>query len=126
MDPLTEEFFVSGNPNVEEQTKEETENNAEKPVNQLDKQKTDISTDPEPVNPLLEVKKVLNAINALPKGVFPNIEKFIQEDFSFHTVQREATTNSQTGEEIAPALTLHALITLLETALRNIQASNYT
>ncbi|XP_063126602.1 E3 ubiquitin-protein ligase DZIP3 isoform X5 [Rattus norvegicus] len=126
MDPLTEEYFVSGNPGVEEQTKEETENNSEKPVSQLDKQKTDISTVPEPVNPLVEVKKVLKAISALPKGVFPNIEKFIQEDFSFHTVQREVTTNSQTGEEIAPALTLHVLITQLETALRNIQASNYT
>ncbi|XP_034370698.1 E3 ubiquitin-protein ligase DZIP3 isoform X4 [Arvicanthis niloticus] len=126
MDSLTEEFFVSGNPDVEEQTKEETENIVEKPVSQLDKQKMDISTDPEPLNPLLEVKKVLNAINALPKGVFPNIEKFIQEDFSFQTIQREVTTNSQTGEEVVPALTLHFLITQLETALRNIQASNYT
>ncbi|XP_052015070.1 E3 ubiquitin-protein ligase DZIP3 isoform X5 [Apodemus sylvaticus] len=126
MDSLTEEFFVSGNPEVEEQTKDETENIGEKTVSQLDKQKMDISTDPEPVNPLLEVKKLLNAINALPKGVFPNIEKFIQEDFSFQTMQREVTTNSQTGEEIVPALTLHFLITQLETALRNIQASNYT
>ncbi|XP_021064778.1 E3 ubiquitin-protein ligase DZIP3 isoform X3 [Mus pahari] len=126
MDSLAEELFVSGNPDVEEQTKEETETIAEKPVTQLDKQKMDISTDPEPVNPLLEIKKVLNPINALPKGVFPNIEKFIQEDFSFQTMQREVTTHSQTGEEIVPALTLHFLITQLETALRNIQASNYT
>ncbi|XP_028611418.1 E3 ubiquitin-protein ligase DZIP3 isoform X4 [Grammomys surdaster] len=126
MDSLTEEFFVSGNPDVEEQTKEETENVVEKPVSQLDKQKMNISTDPEPLNPLLEVKKVLNAINALPKGVFPTIEKFIQEDFSFQTMQREVITSSQTGEEVVPALTLHFLITQLETALRNIQASNYT
>jgi E3 ubiquitin-protein ligase DZIP3 len=47
----------------------------------------DISADPEPVNALLEIKKVLNPISALPKGVFPNIEKFIQEDFSFQTMQ---------------------------------------
>ncbi|XP_021040382.1 E3 ubiquitin-protein ligase DZIP3 isoform X2 [Mus caroli] len=126
MDSLAEEFFVSGNPDVEEQTKEETETIAEKPVTQLDKQKMDISADPEPVNALLEIKKVLNPINALPKGVFPNIEKFIQEDFSFQTMQREVTTHSQTGEEIVPALTLHFLITQLEMALRNIQASNYT
>uniref|UniRef100_A0A8C6GPI1 E3 ubiquitin-protein ligase DZIP3 n=1 Tax=Mus spicilegus TaxID=10103 RepID=A0A8C6GPI1_MUSSI len=126
MDSLGEEFFVSGNPDVEEQTKEETEIIAEKPVTQLDKQKMDISADPEPVNALLEIKKVLNPISALPKGVFPNIEKFIQEDFSFQTMQREVTTHSQTGEEIVPALTLHFLITQLEMALRNIQASNYT
>ncbi|XP_017172456.1 E3 ubiquitin-protein ligase DZIP3 isoform X1 [Mus musculus] len=126
MDSLAEEFFVSGNPDVEEQTKEETEIIAEKPVTQLDKQKMDISADPEPVNALLEIKKVLNPISALPKGVFPNIEKFIQEDFSFQTMQREVTTHSQTGEEIVPALTLHFLITQLEMALRNIQASNYT
>ncbi|EDK98103.1 mCG128616, isoform CRA_b [Mus musculus] len=89
MDSLAEEFFVSGNPDVEEQTKEETEIIAEKPVTQLDKQKMDISADPEPVNALLEIKKVLNPISALPKGVFPNIEKFIQEDFSFQTMQAQ-------------------------------------
>ncbi|XP_051047532.1 E3 ubiquitin-protein ligase DZIP3 isoform X4 [Phodopus roborovskii] len=126
MDSLTEEFFVSGNPDVEEQTKEETENKVEKPVSQLDKEKTDIPTDLDPVNILLEVKKLLNAISTLPKGVVPNVEKFIQEDFSFQTMQREVAANSQTGEEIVPALTLHFLITQLETALRNIQATNCT
>ncbi|CAO2631791.1 E3 ubiquitin-protein ligase DZIP3 [Lemmus lemmus] len=126
MDSLTEEFFVSVNPDVEEQIKEETENNEEKPVSQLDKEKKDIPTDLDPVNPLLEVKKLLNAISALPKGVVPNVEKFIQEDFSFQTLQREVSANSQTGEEIVPALTLQFLITQLETALRNIQATNCT
>ncbi|ERE76404.1 E3 ubiquitin-protein ligase [Cricetulus griseus] len=126
MDSLTEEFFVSGDPDVEEQTKEETENKVEKPISQLDKEKTDIPTDPDPVNILLEVKKLLNAISTLPKGVVPNVEKFIQEDFSFQTMQREVATNSQTGEEIVPTLTLHFLITQLETALRNIQATNCT
>ncbi|XP_051005981.1 E3 ubiquitin-protein ligase DZIP3 isoform X3 [Acomys russatus] len=86
----------------------------------------DVPTDLDPANPLLEVKKLLNAINSLPKGVFPNIEKFIQEDFSFQTMQREVAANSQTGEEIVPALTLDFLITQLEIALRNIQAANYT
>nr|XP_048310281.1 E3 ubiquitin-protein ligase DZIP3 isoform X2 [Myodes glareolus] len=126
MDSLTEEFFVSGNPDVEEQTKEETENNVEKPVSQLDKEKKDIPTDLDPVNPLLEVKKLLNAISALPKGVVPNVDKFIQEDFSFQTLQKEVSANSQTGEEMVPALTLQFLITQLETALRNIQATNCT
>ncbi|XP_055449792.1 E3 ubiquitin-protein ligase DZIP3 isoform X2 [Psammomys obesus] len=126
MDSLTEEFFVSGNPDVEEQTKEETENKVENPVSELDKQKMDIRADLDPVNPLLEVKKLLNAVNSLPKGVFPNIEKFIQEDLSFQTMQREVAANGQAGEEIVPALTLHFLITQLETALRNIQAANYT
>ncbi|XP_038201071.1 E3 ubiquitin-protein ligase DZIP3 isoform X3 [Arvicola amphibius] len=126
MDSLTEEFFVSGNPDVEEQTKEETENNVEKPVSQLDKEKKDVPTDLDPVNPLLEVKKLLNAISDLPKGVVPNVEKFIQEDFSFQTLQKEVSVNSQTGEEIVPALTLQFLITQLETALRNIQATNCT
>ncbi|XP_075820111.1 E3 ubiquitin-protein ligase DZIP3 isoform X6 [Microtus pennsylvanicus] len=126
MDSLTEEFFVSENPDVEEQTKEETENNVEKPASQLDKEKKDIPTDLDPLNPLLEIQKLLNAISALPKGVVPNVEKFIQEDFSFQTLQREVSSNSQTGEEIVPALTLQFLITQLETALRNIQASNCT
>ncbi|XP_059133162.1 E3 ubiquitin-protein ligase DZIP3 isoform X2 [Peromyscus eremicus] len=125
MDSLTEEFLVSGNPDVEEQTKEETENKVEKPVSQLDKEKTNIPTDLDPVNILFEVKKLLNAIDALPKGVVPNVEKFIQEDF-FQSMKREVTANSQTGEEIVPALTLHFLITQLETALRNIQATNCT
>lgn len=125
MDSLTEEFFVSENPDVEEQTKEETENKVEKPVSQLDKEKTNIPTDLDPVNILLEVKKLLNAIDALPKGVVPNVEKFIQEDF-FQTLKKEVAANSQTGEEIVPALTLHFLITQLETALRNIQTTSCT
>ncbi|MBZ3871212.1 E3 ubiquitin-protein ligase DZIP3 [Sciurus carolinensis] len=41
-------------------------------------------------------------------------------------MQREVAANSQNGEEIVPALTLRFLITQLETALRNIQATNYT
>lgn len=55
------------------------------------------------------------------------LEILIYKNYHFnYSSQREVTTNSQTGEEIAPALTLHVLITQLETALRNIQASNYT
>ncbi|KAG8509502.1 E3 ubiquitin-protein ligase DZIP3, partial [Galemys pyrenaicus] len=79
-----------------------------------------------PVDLLLEVKKLLNAINTLPKGVVPHIKKFLQEDFSFQTMQREVAASSQNGEEIVPALTLCFLITQLEAALRNIQATNYT
>nr|XP_023420609.1 E3 ubiquitin-protein ligase DZIP3 [Cavia porcellus] len=125
MDSLPEEFFVR-DPAVEEQIEEETENKAEKSTIQLDKQKKDIPTDLVPVNLLLEVKKLLNAINTLPKGVVPHIKKFLQEDFSFQTMQREVAASSQNEEEIVPALTLRFLITQLETALRNIQATNYT
>uniref|UniRef100_A0A8C4PMB4 E3 ubiquitin-protein ligase DZIP3 n=1 Tax=Equus asinus asinus TaxID=83772 RepID=A0A8C4PMB4_EQUAS len=110
---------------VEEQT-EETENKVEKSTDQLDKQENDTPTDLVPVNLLLEVKKLLNAINTLPKGVVPHIKKFLQEDFSFQTIQREIAANSQNGEEVVPALTLRFLITQLEAALRNIQAPNYT
>ncbi|KAM5281403.1 E3 ubiquitin-protein ligase DZIP3 isoform 2-T2 [Ctenodactylus gundi] len=125
MDSLPKVFFVR-DPTVEKQTKEETENMIEKSTSQLDKQKKDIPTDLVPVNLLLEVKKLLNAINTLPKGVIPHIKKFLQEDFSFQTMQREVAANSQNGEEIVPALTLRFLITQLERALRNIQATNYT
>ncbi|XP_053421192.1 E3 ubiquitin-protein ligase DZIP3 isoform X3 [Nycticebus coucang] len=125
MDSLPEEFFVR-DPAVEDQRKEGTESNLEKPSGQLDKQEKDIPTDLVPVNLLLEVKKLLNAINTLPKGVVPHIKKFLQEDFSFQTMQREVAANSQNGEEIVPALTLRFLITQLESALRNIQATNYT
>ncbi|XP_070098491.1 E3 ubiquitin-protein ligase DZIP3 isoform X8 [Equus przewalskii] len=124
MDSLPEEFFVRDHP-VEEQT-EETENKVEKSTDQLDKQENDTPTDLVPVNLLLEVKKLLNAINTLPKGVVPHIKKFLQEDFSFQTIQREVAANSQNGEEVVPALTLRFLITQLEAALRNIQAPNYT
>uniref|UniRef100_A0A8C9PD62 E3 ubiquitin-protein ligase DZIP3 n=1 Tax=Spermophilus dauricus TaxID=99837 RepID=A0A8C9PD62_SPEDA len=119
-------LIFSKDSTVEEQTEEETENKIEKSTSQLDKQKKDIPTDLVPVNLLLEVKKLLNAINTLPKGVIPHIKKFLQEDFSFQTMQREVAANSQNGEEIVPALTLRFLITQLETALRNIQATNYT
>uniref|UniRef100_A0A2K5DGK2 E3 ubiquitin-protein ligase DZIP3 n=1 Tax=Aotus nancymaae TaxID=37293 RepID=A0A2K5DGK2_AOTNA len=125
MDSLPEEFFVR-HPHVEDQRKEETENKPEKSSVQLDKQEKDIPTDLVPVNLLLEVKKLLSAINTLPKGVVPHIKKFLQEDFSFQTMQREVAANSQNGEEIVPALTLRFLITQLEAALRNIQATNYT
>ncbi|KAB0355521.1 hypothetical protein FD755_022029, partial [Muntiacus reevesi] len=91
-----------------------------------DKQEKDTPTDLVPVNLLLEVKKLLNAINTLPKGVVPHIKKFLQEDFSFQTMQREVAANSQNGEEVVPALTLRFLITRLEAALRNIHATNYT
>uniref|UniRef100_A0A2K6QP96 E3 ubiquitin-protein ligase DZIP3 n=1 Tax=Rhinopithecus roxellana TaxID=61622 RepID=A0A2K6QP96_RHIRO len=110
----------------DDQRKEETENKQEKSSGQLDKQEKDIATDLVPVNLLLEVKKLLNAVNTLPKGVVPHIKKFLQEDFSFQTMQREVVANSQNGEEIVPALTLRFLITQLEAALRNIQAANYT
>ncbi|XP_023382705.1 E3 ubiquitin-protein ligase DZIP3 isoform X11 [Pteropus vampyrus] len=125
MDSLPEEFFVR-DPPVVEQTKEETKNEVEKSTDPLDKQEKDIPTDLVPVNLLLEMKKLLNAINTLPKGVVPHIKKFIQEDFSFQTIQREVAANSQSGEEIVPALTLRFLITQLEAALRNVQATNYT
>ncbi|XP_024906847.1 E3 ubiquitin-protein ligase DZIP3 isoform X10 [Pteropus alecto] len=125
MDSLPEEFFVR-DPPVVEQTKKETKNEVEKSTDPLDKQEKDIPTDLVPVNLLLEMKKLLNAINTLPKGVVPHIKKFIQEDFSFQTMQREVAANSQSGEEIVPALTLRFLITQLEAALRNVQATNYT
>ncbi|KAB0342852.1 hypothetical protein FD754_019778 [Muntiacus muntjak] len=91
-----------------------------------DKQEKDTPTDLVPVNLLLEVKKLLNAINTLPKGVVPHIKKFLQEDFSFQTMQREVAANNQNREEVVPALTLRFLITRLEAALRNIHATNYT
>ncbi|XP_012632661.1 E3 ubiquitin-protein ligase DZIP3 isoform X2 [Microcebus murinus] len=125
MDSLPEEFFVR-DPAVEEQRKEETENKLENSSGHLDKQEKEIPTDLVPINLLLEVKKLLNAINTLPKGVVPHIKKFLQEDFSFQNMQREVVANSQNGEEIVPALTLRFLITQLEAALRNIQATNYT
>ncbi|XP_025845807.1 E3 ubiquitin-protein ligase DZIP3 isoform X7 [Vulpes vulpes] len=126
MDSLPEEFFMSRDPTVEEQTKGEIKNKVEKSTDQLDKQEKDIPTDLVPVNLLLEVKKLLNAINTLPKGVVPHIKKFLQENFSFQIMQREVAANSQNGEEIVPVLTLRFLITQLEAALRNIQATNYT
>lgn len=125
MDSVPEQFFVR-EPAVEEQRKEELENKVDKSTGQLDKQETDIPSELVPVNLLVEVKKLLNAINSLPKGVVPHVKKFLQEDFSFQTMQREVAANSQNGEEIVPALTLRFLITQLETALRNLQAANYT
>ncbi|XP_032262380.1 E3 ubiquitin-protein ligase DZIP3 isoform X1 [Halichoerus grypus] len=126
MDSLSEEFFTSRDPTVEEQTKEEIKNKVEKSTDQLGKQEKDTPTDLVPVNLLLEVKKLLNAINTLPKGVVPHVKKFLQENFSFQIMQREVAANSQNGEEIVPVLTLRFLITQLEAALRNIQATNYT
>ncbi|XP_032708023.1 E3 ubiquitin-protein ligase DZIP3 isoform X4 [Lontra canadensis] len=126
MDSLSEEFFTSRAPTVEGQTKEEIKNKVEKSTDQLGKQEKDTPTDLVPVNLLLEVKKLLTAINTLPKGVIPHIKKFLQENFSFQIMQREVATNSQNGEEIVPVLTLRFLITQMEAALRNIQATNYT
>ncbi|XP_027439237.1 E3 ubiquitin-protein ligase DZIP3 isoform X5 [Zalophus californianus] len=126
MDSLSEEFFTSRDPTVEEQTKEEIKNKVEKSTDQLGKQEKDTPTDLVPVNLLLEVKKLLNAINTLPKGVVPHVKKFLQENFSFQIMQREVAANSQNGEEVVPVLTLRFLITQLEAALRNIQATNYT
>uniref|UniRef100_A0A8C0TCN6 E3 ubiquitin-protein ligase DZIP3 n=1 Tax=Canis lupus familiaris TaxID=9615 RepID=A0A8C0TCN6_CANLF len=74
MDSLPEEFFMSRDPTVEEQTKGEIKNKVEKSTDQL----------------------------------------------------REVAANSQNVEEIVPVLTLRFLITQLEAALRNIQATNYT
>nr|KAF6381776.1 DAZ interacting zinc finger protein 3 [Pipistrellus kuhlii] len=125
MDSLPEEFSVRDVP-VEEETKEETENKVEKLTDQLDKQEKDIPSNLMPVNLLLEVKKLLSTINNLPKGVVPYVKKFVEENFSLQTMQREVSANSQNGEEIVPALTLRFLITQLEASLRNIQATNYT
>ncbi|XP_044944254.1 E3 ubiquitin-protein ligase DZIP3 isoform X4 [Mustela putorius furo] len=126
MDSLSEEFFTSRAPTVEEQTNEEIKNKVEKSTDQLGKQEKDTPADLVPVNLLVEVKKLLTAINTLPKGVVPHIKKFLQENFSFQIMQREVVTNGQNGEEIVPVLTLRFLITQLEAALRNIQATNYT
>ncbi|XP_054983686.1 E3 ubiquitin-protein ligase DZIP3 isoform X1 [Sorex araneus] len=124
MDSLPE-FFVR-DPDFEDETKEETEYNLEESIDQLDKPEKDALTELVPVNLLLEVKKLLNAISTLPQGVVPHIEKFLEEDFSFQTMQRELEASSQNEEEIVPVLTLHFLIAQLEVALRNIQATNYT
>ncbi|XP_048202524.1 E3 ubiquitin-protein ligase DZIP3 isoform X2 [Perognathus longimembris pacificus] len=125
MDSLQEEFSERDTAE-EEQIKEEMENNVEKSTSEMDKQKKDIPTDLIPTNLLLEVKKLLTAISSLPKGVVPHLKKFLQEDFSFQSMQREVTDNNQNGEETVPALTLRFLIIQLEIALRNIQATNYT
>ncbi|XP_045357887.1 E3 ubiquitin-protein ligase DZIP3 isoform X4 [Leopardus geoffroyi] len=126
MDSLPEQFFMSGDPPVEGQIKEDIKNKVEKSTDQLDKQEKDTPTDLVSVNLLVEMKKLLNAINTLPKGVVPHIKKFLQENFSFQIMQREVAANSQNGEEIVPVLTLRFLITQLEAALRNVQATNYT
>ena len=55
-------------------------------------------------------------------GICFNLKKFLTKLFP----QREVAANSQNGEEIVPVMTLRFLITQLETALRNIQATNYT
>ncbi|XP_049484099.1 E3 ubiquitin-protein ligase DZIP3 isoform X3 [Panthera uncia] len=126
MDSLPEQFFMSRDPPVEGQIKEDIKNKVEKSTDQLDKQEKDTPTDLVSVNLLVEMKKLLNAINTLPKGVVPHIKKFLQENFSFQIMQREVAANSQNGEEIVPVLTLRFLITQLEAALRNVQATNYT
>ncbi|XP_058587480.1 E3 ubiquitin-protein ligase DZIP3 isoform X6 [Neofelis nebulosa] len=126
MDSLPEQFFMSRDPPVEGQIKEDIKNKVEKSTDQLDKQEKDTPTDLVSVNLLVEMKKLLNAINTLPKGVVPHIKKFLQENFSFQIMQREVAANSQNGEEIVPVLTLRCLITQLEAALRNVQATNYT
>ncbi|XP_006873380.1 PREDICTED: E3 ubiquitin-protein ligase DZIP3 [Chrysochloris asiatica] len=125
MDSLTEEFFER-DPPVEEQNKEETENKLEDSTCQLVKEEEDTPTDLAPINLLLEMKKLLNAINALPKGVVLHIKKFLQEDFSFQTMKREVPAHSQNGEKSVPPLTLTFLITQLEAALKNMQATDYT
>uniref|UniRef100_A0ABI7X2H4 RING-type domain-containing protein n=1 Tax=Felis catus TaxID=9685 RepID=A0ABI7X2H4_FELCA len=126
MDSLPEQFFMSRDPPVEGQIKEDIKNKVEKSTDQRDKQEKDTPTDLVSVNLLVEMKKLLNAINTLPKGVVPHIKKFLQENFSFQIMQREVAANSQNGEEIVPVLTLRFLITQLESALRNVQATNYT
>ncbi|XP_049641560.1 E3 ubiquitin-protein ligase DZIP3 [Suncus etruscus] len=115
----------SGDDLEEDDSKEETECKTEKSTDQLDKQEKDALNESVPINLLLEVKKLLNAINSLPQGVVPYIEKFLEEDFSFQTMQKDVEASSQNGEEIVPVLTLHSLITQLEIALRNVQAANY-
>ncbi|XP_042637687.1 E3 ubiquitin-protein ligase DZIP3 [Orycteropus afer afer] len=125
MDSLAEGFFVR-DPPVEEQTKEESKNKVEESTDQLDKLEKDTTTDLVSINLLLEMKKLLNVISALPKNVILYIKKFLQEDFSFQTMQKEVAANSQNGEEIVPPLTLSFLITQLEAALKNIQATTYS
>ncbi|XP_029795117.1 E3 ubiquitin-protein ligase DZIP3 [Suricata suricatta] len=126
MDSLPEEFFMSRDPPVEGQIKEDIKNKLEKSTDQLDKQEKDTPTDLVTVNLLVEMKKLLNAISTLPKGVVPHIKKFLQENFSFQIMQGEVAANGQNGEEIVPVLTLRFLITQVETALRNVQATNCT
>ncbi|XP_077627923.1 E3 ubiquitin-protein ligase DZIP3 isoform X2 [Crocuta crocuta] len=126
MDSLPEEFFMSRDPPVEGQIKEDIKNKLEKSTDQLDKQEKDTPTSLVSVNLLAEMKKLLNAVNTLPKGVVPHIKKFLEENFSFQIMQREVAANSQNGEEIVPVLTLRFLITQMEAALRNVQATNYT
>uniref|UniRef100_A0A673UBV7 E3 ubiquitin-protein ligase DZIP3 n=1 Tax=Suricata suricatta TaxID=37032 RepID=A0A673UBV7_SURSU len=125
MDSLPEEFFMR-DPPVEGQIKEDIKNKLEKSTDQLDKQEKDTPTDLVTVNLLVEMKKLLNAISTLPKGVVPHIKKFLQENFSFQIMQGEVAANGQNGEEIVPVLTLRFLITQVETALRNVQATNCT
>ncbi|XP_004706520.1 E3 ubiquitin-protein ligase DZIP3 isoform X1 [Echinops telfairi] len=123
MDSLAE-GFLGRDSLVEEQTKEETENKLEESIDQLDKLEEDTATDLVSMNLLLEMKRLLNTINALPKGVVLHIKKFLQEDFSFPIMQRDVAS-SQKAAGSAPPLTLNILITQLEVALKDIQVTDY-
>ncbi|XP_075398676.1 E3 ubiquitin-protein ligase DZIP3 isoform X5 [Tenrec ecaudatus] len=124
MDSLAEEFLGSRDSLVEEQIKEESENNLEESIDQLDKLEEDTATDLVSIKLLLEIKRLLNTINGVPKGVVLHIKKFLQEDFSFPVMQRNVG-NCQNAEGNVPPLTLNVLIMQLEAALRKIQATNY-
>ncbi|XP_075398671.1 E3 ubiquitin-protein ligase DZIP3 isoform X2 [Tenrec ecaudatus] len=123
MDSLAEEF-LGRDSLVEEQIKEESENNLEESIDQLDKLEEDTATDLVSIKLLLEIKRLLNTINGVPKGVVLHIKKFLQEDFSFPVMQRNVG-NCQNAEGNVPPLTLNVLIMQLEAALRKIQATNY-
>ncbi|KAM6223983.1 E3 ubiquitin-protein ligase DZIP3 [Rhynchocyon petersi] len=111
---------------MEEPFKEESEVKVEESADPAVKLENDTPTELFLINLLFEMRKLLNAINALPKGVIMHIKKFLQEDFSFQTMQREVAVDSPNRQDSVPPLTLNFLIAQLEAALKNIQATNCT
>ncbi|XP_074070541.1 E3 ubiquitin-protein ligase DZIP3 [Macrotis lagotis] len=74
---------------------------------------------------LLELRRVLKVISAVPRGLNPHIKKFIHAVLSLKVVQSDdGAAGSLRGTQAVPSLSLEVLITQLDKTLEKIQVTN--
>ncbi|XP_036602052.1 E3 ubiquitin-protein ligase DZIP3 [Trichosurus vulpecula] len=107
---------------MENHTERKTERQTKTSANQMEKNTRE---DPITSKGLLELRRVLKVISAVPRGLNPHIKEFIHTALSLQVVQDDdGAADNLRGVPAVPSLSLEVLITQLDMTLEKIRAAN--
>ncbi|XP_078002813.1 LOW QUALITY PROTEIN: E3 ubiquitin-protein ligase DZIP3 [Phascolarctos cinereus] len=107
---------------MENDAKRKSERQMKVSANQMEK---NICEDPITSEGLLELRRILKVISAVPRALNPHIKEFIHTALSLQVVQSEdGAADSLKGVPAVPSLSLEVLITQLDMTLEKIRAAN--